>query len=212
VDRKSWTESVMDRVRLVTIGIVTACTVAGITMSASAQTDTETRGPAAEEWTGHISYVIGYKRLERGWSPGADHAEYGLFDFDVARRSWPIRIAGQVLLTYAGDTPKGLTGNFQTYEVNLGLRKVFEIHGSVHPFIGGGASVIGARTSNLLNEERNRNDATVGLWGGGGLYWEFNAHWHTGIELQYSWGEIRVGGKDLNAGGLHALSMIGYHW
>src|SRR5712692_10397364 len=104
-------------------------------------------------------------------------------------------------------------------EVNRGLRKVFDIHGSVRPFIGGGASVIGGSTSRFIKfglleaaNVQEHSAATVGFWGGGWLYWEFDAHWHTGIELQYSRGQIRLGGKDLNAGGLHALSMIGYHW
>lgn len=170
-------------------------------------------------WTGHLSYVFGYKRLEGDWSPAEDQLEVGLLDFDFKKKGWPLSFAGQLLMSYSGDVPQGLEGNNSgTYELNLGARKIWEGNSAVHPFIGGGVSIIGATNSTFIDfgdEAGNVNEhsaATVGAWAGAGLYWNFAENWHTGAQLQYSWGELRLGGKDLNAGGLHVLGMIGYHW
>lgn len=175
---------------------------------------------AGEGWTGHLSYVIGYKRLESRWSPAANQFEFGLIDVDFGRRRWPVSIAEQFLMSYTGDTAEGLPGNNSgTYELNLGLRKVFYPDRALQPFIGGGASLIGASTGEFITFNRSESAnvqedgaVTAGFWAGAGLYWAFHQHWHTGLAVQYSWGKLRLAGKDLNAGGVHALGMVGYRW
>jgi hypothetical protein len=199
-----------------------ALTLACFPIVAFAQTPRGAADDASdgEGWTGHASYVIGYKRLEGRWSPAADQFEFGLIDVDFGKRSWPVSIAGQLLLSYTGDTPRNLPGNNSgTYEVNLGLRKVFNQDAAVQPFIGGGVSLIGASTGQFIRFNRYesanvREDGAVsaGFWAGAGLYWAFHQHWHTGLAIQYSWGELRLAGKDLNAGGVHALGLVGYRW
>lgn len=172
------------------------------------------------DWTGHISYVFGYKRTGSGWSPAKDHVEFGLFDLDFKQESWPVSLAAQLLLSYTGDVPDGLTGdNSGTYELNLGFRKVWDAGGRILPFLGGGPSLIGASNGEFIvfNDQesanvQHHNSATIGFWVNAGTYVHITESFHTGLMAQYSWGEIRLGGKDLNAGGLHLLGMLGYHW
>lgn len=175
---------------------------------------------APGDWTGHISYVFGYKRTGGGWSPANDHVEFGIFDLDFRRKSWPVSLAAQFLFSYSGDVPDGLTGNNSgTYELNLGLRKVWDAEGRIRPFLGAGPSLIGASNSTFIsfnNREsanaQHHNSATLGFWANAGTYVHITESFHTGLMAQYSWGEIRLGGKDLNAGGLHLLGMLGYRW
>ena len=176
---------------------------------------------AADRWTGHLSYVFGYKQLGGQWAPADGQIEFGLLDFDCRKERWPVSIAGQFLMSYTGNVPKGLAGNNSgTYELNLGMRKVWDDDRSVvHPFIGGGVSLIGATNNTFINfgdgdtaKVNEHSAAGVGLWGGAGMYWQLSDHWHTGAQVQYSWGELRLGGKDLDGGGLHILGMLGYTW
>ncbi len=171
-------------------------------------------------WTGHVSYIFGYKRLADGWSPAVDQAEFGLIDFDCRKEDWPLSFAGQFLVTYAGQVPQGLSGNNSgTYELNLGARKVWDKGGIFQPFAGGGVSLIGASNSSFIDfgggesaQVNEHSAATVGFWGDAGLYWLWGERWHSGVQLEYSWGRVRLGGKALNAGGVHILGMIGIHW
>jgi hypothetical protein len=171
-------------------------------------------------WTGHINYVFGYKWLEKGWSPAGEQVEFGLVDFDCRKEGWPVSLAGQLLLTYAGNVPRGLAGNNSgTYELNLGVRKVWEDRSALHPFAGGGVSLIGATNSSFIRfndggsaQVNEHSAAAAGVWADAGFYWILSDHWHTGAQLQYSWGELRLGGRDLDAGGLHLLGMLGYRW
>lgn len=205
---------------LITTVIVLALTLACVPASAQAPGAASHDADAGDRWTGHFSYVIGYKRLEGGWSPAADQFELGLFDVDFGKRRWPVSIAGQLLLSYVGDTPQDLSGdNSGTYEVNVGLRKVFNPDGAFQPFVGGGPSLIGASTGEFIRFGRHESGnvqedgaVTAGFWAGAGLYWAFHEHWHTGIAVQYSWGKLRLAGRELNAGGVHVLGMVGYRW
>ena len=169
-------------------------------------------------WTGHLSYTFGYKRLESGWSPAEDQAEIGLLDLDFKKEGWPLSLAVQLIMSYSGEVPEGLSGNFcGTYELNLGVRKIWESPSAVHPFVGGGLSVIGATTNTFISgggesfSVNERSAATVGAWGGAGFYWNFAKNWHIGPQVQYSWGRLRLGGKELDAGGLDVLGVVGYH-
>jgi hypothetical protein len=172
-------------------------------------------------WTGHVSYVAGYKALESGWEPVDGQAEFGIVDADFQPPHWPLSLCTQFLLTYAGDVPAvpNVRGDYSgVWEFNLGVRKVWNPGATWQPFLGGGLSILGASASTFENtsyggfQNYEESDTTAGAWVGGGLYWNFATHWHVGAEVQYSWGELNFFGTRLNAGGVHALAMFGYHW
>lgn len=180
----------------------------------------ETKVSAEDNWTGHISYVLGYKRVGSEWSPANDHVEFGILDLDFRRMSWPVSLAAQLLLSYTGGVPDGLAGNNSgSYEFNFGLRKVWDTDGRISPFLGGGPSVIGASNSEFTKfsnhdnaNVQDNNSTALGFWLNAGSYVHVTESFDVGLMAQFSWGEIRLGGKNLNAGGLHLLSMLGYHW
>lgn len=172
-------------------------------------------------WAGHASYVLGYKRLESDWNPVENQTEVGIVDVDLTRTDWPISLCGQALFTFTEDIPEvsGAQGDASgTWEFNLGARKIWTISDKWKPFLGVGLSVIGASASKFVDapggsiQDYEDSDIGLGAWGGAGLYWHFADHWHVGATLQYSWGEVTLFEKRMNAGGFHALGMFGYHW
>jgi hypothetical protein len=99
-------------------------------------------GHHGNEWTGHISYVLGYKGLEKKWAPAKDQVEFGLIDFDIKRADWPVSFAAQLLLTYDSDIPNlaSFMGDQSgTFEFNVGLRKILGRLPRYQPFLGGGS-------------------------------------------------------------------------
>ncbi len=174
------------------------------------------------EWTGHISYVLGYKGLQREWCPANDQVEFGLIDFDIKRADWPISFAAQLLLTYDSDIPNlpGFRGDQSgTYEFNVGLRKILGRLPRYQPFLGGGLSIIGGSTASLIEFNKfesatvqEDHDVGLGFWADLGFYWSLGTNWHMGLRAQYSWGKITLFGQELNAGGVHGMVMLGYNW
>lgn len=213
---------------------ITAWTVCA--EAANAEDETISKGNSTAEqtkqeakWTGHVNYIFGYKKLSNDWEPAEDQIEFGVVDLDLRRVNWPISIVGQLLLTYASDIPDepGFRGDFSgTYEFNVGLRKVWEDFPRFHPFLGGGFSILGGSTTkdpgdpwyywyySYYQEEsyQEENDSDFGYWVGAGFYWVLTENLHTGINAQYTWGEIKLFDKDLDAGGIHLNFLIGYRW
>ena len=177
--------------------------------------------PPPSAWAGHVSYVAGYKQFESDWAPVEGQFEFGVFDIDVQPPKWPVSLCTQLLVTYA-DSPPDLPGAFGDYsgawEINLGVRKVFPVSQPISLFLGGGVSFLGASSSSWLDfgwgggQVYEDSDSTVGFWCSGGVYWNLSRHFHLGLELQYSQGEITLFHQELSAGGFHALGMFGYHW
>jgi hypothetical protein len=202
---------------------ITICTLYALVANAEGETISKAH-PTAEQmqqeakWTGHLNYIFGYKKLSNDWEPTEDQIEFGLVDLDLRRVNWHVSIVGQLLLTYASDIPDepGFRGDYSgTYEFNVGVRKVWGDLPRFHPFLGGGFSILGGSTTEDLGDlwyYQEENDSGFGYWVGAGFYWVLTEQLHTGINAQYTWGEIELFDKDLNAGGIHLNIIIGCHW
>jgi hypothetical protein len=188
-------------------------------------------GKEESTWSGHLSYTAGLKVLSHSWDPAELQAEFGLFDLDLRPPGWPVWLVAQVLATYSSSVPHTLRDNafFQnetlrsvgTYEVNLGVRELWEVGSDLDFFAGGGISLIGAAAQTYLKgqpEVTNHYTGQVGAgaWMSVGSYLGLgrlgNAQVHLGLELQFSWGEVSLLNQRVNAGGFHALLMFGVHW
>ena len=72
----------------------------------------------------------------------------------------------------------------------------------------------GASTSTALwwDNVREDGDTAIGYYVEGGVYWHFGRNWHLGVRGEYSSANVRLFGTKLDAGGIHGMLMIGYHW
>jgi hypothetical protein len=206
---------------------LTICILYALVADAEGETITKANSTAEQmqqevKWTGHLNYIFGYKKLSNDWKPAEDQIEFGIVDLDLRRLNWQVSIVGQLLLSYSSDIPEiyGFEGDYSgTYEFNLGLRKVWKNSSRFHPFLGGGPSIIGGSTTRQIDRPfggamyvQDDNDSGFGYWVGGGFYWVLTERLHTGINAQYTWGEIKLFDKNLNVGGIHLNVIIGYHW
>lgn len=167
----------------------------------------------------HTSFALGYKRAAPDWSPARDHAIFGLIDVDARGPGWPVAFAAQALLTFVDSEPEfadGVADNAGTYELNVGLRKVWR-RGQVEPFVGGGLSLLGASVSDFrcfdtvpaCFQDQRDDDTTLGWWVGAGLFWDAGPARSYGVHLQVSQGELELLGEDVQAGGVSLLFTYG---
>jgi len=188
------------------------------TASGPTAVETDTDPSKAKKWTGHLSYLVGYKKMDDNWAPAEDQFEYGLVDLDFQRADWPVSLAVQLLMTYSGQVPQtqGASGDYSgTYEFNLGLRKIWRPQKKIQPFLGGGLSIAGASTTEQACGycyAQPDHDSGLGYWVGTGVYWILWENFHTGFNLQYTHVDIQLFGNDFNAGGWHFNALIGYYW
>jgi hypothetical protein len=174
-------------------------------------------------WTGNVSVFLGNKTLnEDDWNPVDDQTEIG-FLLDFRPENWPVNIAIDYLdsseykIQYTPSRSIRIDGI--TREINIGIRKIFEISPSICTYIGGGIAYIHGEfeTSEFFINQgvittSVDSDNGTGIWVDVSLYWYLDRYWNLGVDLRYSKAEITLFGADVEAGGLHAGLLAGFHW
>jgi len=174
---------------------------------------------AQDQWTGNINVFFGQKNLDKDdWEPVEEQSEFGI-EVDFRKKDWPVNIAIDVLVS--SDDQSIIDPFFgqvdlegKTKEFNIGIRKIWDEHSSVRPFIGGGLSYIRAEAEATIPGlgSASDSDTGVGIWLGGGVYFTLGEHFNLGVELKYSDADVTLFDVDAAAGGTHYGLLAGYHW
>jgi len=177
--------------------------------------------------TGNVNLFLGEKQLDSSdWAaPYDDQGEFGVL-FDISDRYWPVSLAVDLLgSSHEEDFADGYT-YVSTGELDIGVRKVFNIYGtSLHPYVGGGLALISARVEDVYYVaspcgayDCGDEDSAAGIWLNGGIYWTFGNIFNLGLDVRYSTAEVNLYDAQLNsrreidAGGSHAGLLLGVHW
>ncbi len=170
-------------------------------------------GAHADQSTGNVNFFLGQKSLESDdWAPVEDHGSFGVL-VDFANANWPVNFAVDFLGSYGEETvgPVKLEGT--TSEINLGLRKIWNVGGtSMRPYIGGGIAFVRGEFKATDLVSVSVDDNGVGLWLNGGIYWTLGQSFNLGLDLRYTRADIELLGFDVEAGGNYAGLLLGYHW
>lgn len=176
-------------------------------------------------WTGNINVGGGLKFLNKEeWEELAgitDQTEIRIAT-DIRQRRWPINIALDASYAFAPEVLQVMTHNgvedtatqsVVTYEVNVGVRKIFDFRlYSVRPFFGGGFSRITTQWDLEFDDGTDSyRDGKLGIWINGGVYWELDRHFNIGLEYLFSNATIDLFGKR-NHGGHHLDMIVGFHF
>ena len=179
--------------------------------------------PAWADADGHVNFFVGQKSLDGGdWEPIEDQPEVGAV-MSFGQDAWPVHIAVDVLLSGDEETVfDPLFGNVtltgSTFEVDAGVRKIWK-KGKVLPYLGAGVGVIGAALEvddGVVSVDGN--DAGLGFWAGGGVFWRLGSHFNIGLDARYSSADVDldfgsgVVAQDVSAGGLHYGVLLGFGW
>jgi len=183
------------------------------------------------KWTGNVNFFAGGKSLSDAdkWEPlSNEHVNLGVL-VDFKPPNWPVSISIDVLyhllndkfetIYYSGREWE-LHYKGKTTEIHLGVRKIWDNHSIIRPFIGGGLALIKAEleVSSPLEVARfNEDDMGVGMWLEGGTYFTIAKHLNLGLSCRWSKADISMTnpiGDEVSgdAGGWHYGAIVGYHW
>ncbi|MBN1381681.1 MAG: hypothetical protein JXA41_08405 [Deltaproteobacteria bacterium] len=168
---------------------------------------------AASGWTGNVNFTLGAKALdEDDWEPVDEHVALGI-NVDFRKMEWPVNLAIALIGSADDDDYRGMDIEGTTSEFRFGIKKIWEPTQTMRPFIGGGLALIRAELEGeYLGYKVSDDDTCFGFWIDGGIYWTINRSFNLGFELGYSKGEVTLFDVDGEAGGGHAVIIIGYHW
>ena len=178
------------------------------------------RGYAQEEraWTGNINLFIGQKWLdEDDWKPLDKQFELGI-QYDFRPVQWPVNLTVDVSYSWDhGNVYDPWLGSIdveaRTLEINPGVRKIWEQHSYIRPFIGAGPALIWVDgEGSALGVTVSDDDWGLGVWAGGGAYITLVDHLNLGLEAKYSWADVELMDVEGKAGGWHLGALIGFHW
>ena len=176
-------------------------------------------------WTGNINVGGGLKYLNveqwKALSGISDQTEMRIAT-DIRQRKWPINIALDFSYAFSPEVFDDWWGigmgiqkqNITIYEMNVGVRKIFDFRlYSVRPFFGGGFGRINIQWDLLSREaDDSFQDGKLGIWMNGGCYWELDRHFNLGLEYLYSTAKLDLFGETLDLGGHHLAMIVGFHF
>lgn len=174
-------------------------------------------------WTGNINLFLGKKSIDDDeWEDLEidEHNQEGI-KLDFKKKDWPVSIAIDYFRSNNSNGQNVVGGwhfEGETYELTVGVRKIWDNNPVMRPFIGGGlARVEGwikkeTRTFPLI--ELYDKDAAIGVWLEGGVYWALGglSGLNLGLNARWSSAEVTLFGKDNDIGGIKYGALIGYHW
>jgi hypothetical protein len=169
----------------------------------------------------HVSYPFGYRRLSSQWGDARNQLVFGFVDLDAQPRSWPVSFVTRLAFGYSGALPIGADprASFSgSWDIDVGLRRVWSRPGTLQPFVGGGLALVGASTTIQIRTKysavyvQNWHPTTVGPFVEAGCYFPIRGNWHTGILISYTKGEGNLNNHGLEMGGIQAAVLIGKTW
>jgi len=173
-------------------------------------------------WLGNVNLFLGTKFLDKDdWEPVEDHLEGGIL-FDIRRENWPVSIAVDLLYSWddkdiavdiLGVGRVNSTVEAKTFEINIGVRKIWEILNYFRPFIGGGPAFIKAELEvTQRGNSISDSDTGFGVWIDAGVYVTLARHLNLGVDARWSKAEVEIFDAQGDAGGWHIGALIGFHW
>jgi hypothetical protein len=169
---------------------------------------------AADVWNVNANLFIGAKALDQDdWEPVESQVELGC-NVDFAPESWPFNIDIGLLVSASEEKNCfGVKVEGSTTELRAGIKKIWEPTSTMRPYAGGGLAIINAELKlSGYYDEASVDDQGLGWYVSGGILWTLARHLNLGFELGYSKATVTFFDLDSNAGGGHALFLVGYHW
>ncbi len=164
-------------------------------------------------WTWNLNLTLGRKFMEKEFIPVANQSA-GRFVFEIRRRSWPIGIVTDIVLSSKTDSnPSFISRKSATTEFGAGIRKTWGAGDRLfhpHLYLGADLQMIAAAVDTGAKPEWNRS--VTGLNVETGLDWVLWRHFDLGVDWSYSVSETTFRRQKVNPGGFFGGILFGYHY
>jgi hypothetical protein len=169
---------------------------------------------AAAEMSGNLNLVGGWRVMQnqKEWE-GVQHGDAIGLEATWGGKDEPIHFATDFFVTTSSESTSTGTYKLKTYEVAIGLRKVWNAKW-LHPFAGAGFSWLHDIEVLPENTEDARDrDSALGIWMGGGVFARLAEHLNLGVSARFTPGrDVFIHGQKKNAGTVIYGFVVGYAW
>jgi len=173
----------------------------------------------AGELHGNFSFTSGLLLTDDDFSKAFDldkRVEAGV-TCDAKKENWPVSIVAAYFLSYGNsdksDISHELSERRDTHiycsETYIGIKKIFEDHPFVKPFLAGGLYSISMYADISYDSEY---DGAIGCWYSAGACFAISEYWHLDLEWKRSRANMDLFDRHLDAGGEHVCFSVGYHF
>lgn len=184
----------------------------------------------------NVNAFIGGKAMGNDdWGRYDDQAEFGVMA-DFKEKGWPVSLVVQGFYSADGESESHDTDYWgdgddsyyyygeeaYTSELNIGIKKIFNLSNAWNFYIGGGGALVkgGVEVTEVeyiddhyyYRDTDKEDDTGYGYWAAIGFYKTFWRHFNVGLEVRYSDAEIKLFDRDTEAGGVHGGLVLGYSW
>ncbi len=166
-------------------------------------------GPASAESQGHFNFVLGQKMLDDDEWGNLDGQEALAIEWTWGREDWPFFIATDFLYSTTDEDVSGFNFEGTTWEIDLGVRKIWE-RGNARPYVGGGLAWVNGEAD--VGGLGSADGSGLGGWIGGGVFWRMGARFNIGFAVRLSRAEADIEGTDVEAGGDFVGLTLGWGW
>ncbi|QFT11485.1 outer membrane protein [Vibrio sp. THAF190c] len=165
------------------------------------------------ESSSSFKVLLGNKSLASEWDENDGMDSIG-FLFTYQPSTLPIGLALDLYGNGNEEKINGIKTETSVGEANIGLRwQPLATNSVFSPYLGTGISYATAELEYVESGTKYKaHDSALGYWIGGGVDYIFSEQWTIGVDAKFSKVDVKLNGKERDAGGLGLGIALGYRF
>jgi opacity protein-like surface antigen len=163
---------------------------------------------------GNVNFSLGNRSLDDNATAPVDEQMFvgGYMDFEI--KDWPVALAGGLYRSSKSDSTQGLDVEATITEISFGAVKNWTVLGNMHPFAGGGLSMVKveAEVSDAFFSEK-ADDTNLSAYAEGGVFWTLANVMNLGVQGRFTRGSSAdLGGASFDPDYFQLGVIAGFGW
>jgi opacity protein-like surface antigen len=163
---------------------------------------------------GNVNFSLGDRSLNDNSTAPVDEQMFvgGTMDFRV--KDWPVNLAGGLYRSSKSDSIQGIDVEATITEASFGAIKNWSVLHNMHPFAGGGLTMVKVEAEISDNVSSVKADDTnLGAYAEGGVYWTLSEVMNLGVQGRFTHGpSANLGGADFDPDYFQVGVIAGFGW
>ncbi len=163
---------------------------------------------------GNVNFSLGSRSMnESDLEPVDEQTFIGAY-VDFAVSDWPIDLAGGIYRSTESDSAGPFDISVTITELSFGAMKTWQFAGNMHPFAGGGLSIVQAEaevdTGTVSTDE---SDTAAAMYAEGGVYWRLGSAMNLGAHARFNRGASHgFDGAEVDSDYFQVGVLAGFAW
>lgn len=150
---------------------------------------------------GNVNFTLGSRTLDENDFEPVDTQTFIGAEVDFAISDWPINLAGGIYRSTKSDSIGSADVEATITEVSFGAMKTWDVMGNMHPFVGGGLSMVQVEAeADAGGVSTSDDDTGTAFYAEGGVYWRLGSAMNLGAHGRFNRGSSHdIGGGDIDS-------------